>query len=190
MKKNITLDDKSIEYTLKTSRRARYMRLAIYADGNFVVTVPWGLNEQKIERFIAGKAKWILTKLTSFAAAPKPINNQEVVRNYFQYKNQARQLVRQRIDYYNQIYGVKYNKISIKKQKTIWGSCSRQGNLNFNYRLASLPDRLADYIIVHELCHLKEMNHSPRFWCLVAQTMPDYLERRRELKKIRIFAYE
>ena len=190
MKKNITLDDKSIEYTLKTSRRARYMRLAIYADGNFVVTVPWGLNEQKIERFIAGKAKWILTKLTSFTATPKLIENKNSIRDYIQHKNQARQLVRERIGYYNQIYSFKYDKINIKNQKTIWGSCSRQGNLNFNYRLVNLPDRLADYIIVHELCHLKEMNHSPRFWSLVAQTMPDYLERRRELKKIRIFAYE
>lgn len=108
------------------------------------------------------------------------------IKNYLQYKNQARCLVRQRLDYFNQFYNYKYNRVSIKNQRSRWGSCSRLGNLNFNYRLAHLPTELADYIIVHELCHLKEMNHSARFWQLVAQTMPDYLERRRELRKIRI----
>jgi hypothetical protein len=108
------------------------------------------------------------------------------IKNYLQYKNQARCLVRQRLEYYNQFYNFKYYRVSIKDQRSRWGSCSGLGNLNFNYRLASLPDELADYIIVHELCHLKEMNHSARFWRLVAQTIPDYLGRRRELKKIRI----
>ena len=109
-----------------------------------------------------------------------------MLRNYLQHKNQARCLVRQRLDHYNQFYNFKYYRVSIKDQRSRWGSCSRLGNLNFNYRLAYLPDGLVDYIIVHELCHLKEFNHSPRCWQLVVQTIPDYLERRQALRKIRI----
>ena len=107
-------------------------------------------------------------------------------RSYLQNRGPARQLVRQRLEYYNQFYGFQYGRVSIKNQRSRWGSCSKQGNLNFNYRLVNLPSELADYIIVHELCHLKEMNHSARFWRLVVQVMPDYLTRRQKLKKIRI----
>ena len=107
-------------------------------------------------------------------------------RSYLQNKASARQLVRQRLEYYNQFYGFKYNRVSIKNQRSRWGSCSRQGNLNFNYRLVNLPSELSDYIIVHELCHLQEMNHGPSFWNLVAQMVPDYLGRRHALRKIRI----
>jgi len=74
--------------------------------------------------------------------------------------------------------------VSIRNQKTRWGSCSRQKNLSFSYRLFLLPPRFCDYVIVHELCHLKEMNHSPKFWALVARTFPDYKKLRREMKAL------
>jgi predicted metal-dependent hydrolase len=68
--------------------------------------------------------------------------------------------------YYNEHYHFRYNRVSIKMQISRWGSCSRYGNLNFNYGLINLPQELADYVVVHELCHLKEMNHGPKFWAL------------------------
>lgn len=102
---------------------------------------------------------------------------------YLAHKDRALSLVKNRIAHFNQFYNFKFNKINIKNQKTRWGSCSRKGNLNFNYRLALISEKLADYIIVHELCHLGQFNHSKKFWDLVAQTMPDYTEARRELKK-------
>jgi len=95
-------------------------------------------------------------------------------------------LVRDRLDYYNQFYQFKVGQISIRNQRTRWGSCSAKGNLNFNYRLVLIPEKLADYVIVHELCHLGEFNHSADFWALVAKAMPDYREARRELKKIKL----
>lgn len=102
---------------------------------------------------------------------------------YLKYKEVAREIVHRKLEEFNRIYNFKYNKISIKNQKTRWGSCSRSGNINFNYKIALLSDRLADYIIVHELCHLGEFNHSKNFWNLVEKTIPDYAQRREELKK-------
>ncbi len=95
-------------------------------------------------------------------------------------------LAQKRLEYFNKFYGFKINKINIKNQKTRWGSCSKKGNLNFNYKIALVGDGLADYIIVHELCHLKEFNHKQKFWNLVALAIPDYLAIKRELKKNRI----
>ncbi|MBP9822036.1 MAG: M48 family metallopeptidase [Candidatus Pacebacteria bacterium] len=103
-------------------------------------------------------------------------------KEYLAHKESARKLVHERLEYFNQLYNFKYNKVAIRNQKTRWGSCSRRGNLNFSYRLALMEPRLADYIIVHELCHLKEFNHSQNFWDLVAQQFPDYRELRKRLK--------
>ena len=104
---------------------------------------------------------------------------------YIEIKEKARALVHQRLEYYNQFYNFKYNRVAIRNQKSRWGSCSRAGNLNFNYRLAVIDPVLADYVIVHELCHLKELNHSSGFWDLVAETMPNYKYLRTILLKIR-----
>ena len=82
-------------------------------------------------------------------------NRQRANKDYWQYKTIAGHLIHERLEYYNQFYGFQYNRVSVKNQRSRWGSCSRQGNLNFNYRLVNLPSELADYIIVHELCHLK-----------------------------------
>jgi hypothetical protein len=106
----------------------------------------------------------------------------KVPQKYLKYKESARALVNERLQYFNQYYGYKWNKIAIRNQKTRWGSCSKAGNLNFNYKIALLPPRAADYIIVHELCHLKEFNHSQNFWNLVSKTIPDFKEVRKQLK--------
>ncbi|MDP2944335.1 MAG: M48 family metallopeptidase, partial [bacterium] len=84
--------------------------------------------------------------------------------------------------HFNRFYNFKYRRISIRDQKTRWGSCSRTGNLNFSYRVLELTPAAADYIIIHELCHLREFNHCVRFWALVAKTVPDYVRLRRELR--------
>jgi len=108
-----------------------------------------------------------------------------VKKDYLKFKEQALVLAQERLTYFNQFYGFKFNRVSIKNQKTRWGSCSKKGNLNFHYKIALLPERVADYIIVHELCHLKEFNHSQNFWNLVAQSFPDYLSLRNQLKNVK-----
>ncbi len=101
---------------------------------------------------------------------------------YKKHHTQAREIALQKLAHWNQFYNFSYSKVFIRAQKTRWGSCSSKGNLNFNYRLVFLPVELQDYLIVHELCHLGEMNHSSRFWALVEKTIPDYRKLRKRLR--------
>jgi len=183
MKRRIELDKNKIEYTLRTSKRARCLRLSVRCDGNLVVTAPQYLSENAVEQFILQKSKWIIDKLNYFKSMSDRIFFRSSKKDYLENKGKALILTKERIEHFNTVYGLKFNKISIKNQKTRWGSCSRKGNLNFNYKIALIPEKLADYVIVHELCHLKEFNHSAKFWKLVSITMPDYLKLRKELKK-------
>lgn len=105
-------------------------------------------------------------------------------KTYLKYREAARVLAKNRLEHYNQYYKFKVNRIAIKNLKSRWGSASKKGNLNFNYRIALLPPDMADYVIVHELCHLGEFNHSPNFWALVIKTIPDWKIRRAKIKKI------
>src|SRR3989344_4069238 len=95
-------------------------------------------------------------------------------RNYLKFKEHARRIVISRLEYLNQVYNFKYNRVAIRNQRSRWGSCSKKGSLNFNYKLAFLPEKLMDYVIAHELCHLKEFNHSKNFWELVSLTVPNH----------------
>lgn len=97
-------------------------------------------------------------------------------------KLKAKQYLPNRTVFLAEKNGFKFNKITIRGQKTRWGSCSRRGNLSFNYRLMQYPVNVIDYVLIHELCHLKEMNHSKRFWGLVGEILPNYAELRNYLK--------
>src|SRR5438105_4671667 len=90
---------------------------------------------------------------------------------YQKYKHAVLAMAKSQVIHFNQYYNFAINRIAVKNQKTRWGSCSKKGNLNFNYKIYLLPRHLADYVIVHELCHLGEFNHSPAFWKLVAKTI-------------------
>lgn len=109
-----------------------------------------------------------------------------VSKKYLKHKESARELVSRRLEYFNQHYKYKIGRIAIRNQKRRWGSCSSKGNLNFNYKIVLLQPHLADYIIVHELCHLGQFNHSQKFWDLVKETIEDYEKCASELRKIRV----
>ena len=104
-------------------------------------------------------------------------------RDYIKYKEVARVLAKSRIAYYNTLYRFRVNRVAIKNSRSRWGSCSKKGNLNFNYKIALLPAELADYVIVHELCHLQDLNHSKKFWELVGKTIKNYQSLNKKLKK-------
>ena len=103
-------------------------------------------------------------------------------RDYAKYKEHARSLVHARLAHFNQAYQFSWGRVAIRNQKSRWGSCSKRGNLNFSYRIALIAPELADYVIVHELCHLGEFNHSPRFWALVARACPEHRALRARLR--------
>lgn len=105
-------------------------------------------------------------------------------KHYTEHKETARTLVHARLAHWNQFYGHTYNRVAIRNQRSRWGSCSSKQNLNFNYKLIFLPIELVDYVIVHELCHLKHFNHSDAFWSAVAETITDYEIKKQHLRMI------
>ncbi|MBP9717860.1 M48 family metallopeptidase [Candidatus Gracilibacteria bacterium] len=188
IKKYIALTNKTVEYTLKVSKRARRMSMAIFAGGDMVVTAPPTIPQGIIERFIVKKSKWVLSKIDYFKKFPAQLFKSKKVRRqeYLEHKAAALSLAQARIEHFNRHYEFQFNRVTIKNQKTRWGSCSKKGNINFNYRIALLQKELADYVVVHELCHLGQMNHSKKFWALVAETIPKHRELRRELKRVQL----
>lgn len=186
MKKQINLGDKKIYYTLKLSKRARKMRLAIYGDGNFVVTMPQRVDFSFVEKFILSKAEWVVKKMEYFKRNGGSIFTKGSKADFLKHKHNARLFIEERLEHLNSFYEFEFNRVSIRNQKTRWGSCSRKKNLNFNYKIVLLPQHLADYIIVHELCHLCELNHSKDFWNLVAKTVPNHRELRGALRKHKV----
>jgi len=99
------------------------------------------------------------------------------------YRKKAEEVIHDRLQYFNEFYGFYYNRVTLRNQKSRWGSCSRLKNLNFNWRLIMAPIEVIDYVVAHELCHLKEMNHSSRFWALVEKTLPDHKVYRKWFKE-------
>jgi predicted metal-dependent hydrolase len=170
-----------LSYTLKRSLRTRSMRLRVLPGGVVEVTAPWWTGGTLIEQFVARYADKITEAMARMVHVKTlPVSGR---RAYLKHKEDARDFITERVRHWNQFYGHTYERISIKDTKRAWGSCSNKNNLNFSYLLLFLPPELADYIVVHELCHLKEHNHSPRFWALVAHAVPDYKARRSELRK-------
>ncbi|MFA5872189.1 MAG: M48 family metallopeptidase [Parcubacteria group bacterium] len=173
-----------IKYEIRKSSRARNLRLTIYPGGKMVATLPRRAGLDQLEGFILQKADWIRKKiLEARKRGQNGLLTKTSRREYMKLKEDARKLAVSKLREHNQIYNFSYNRIAIRNQKTRWGSCSQKGNLNFNYKIIHLPEKHLDYIIVHELCHLKELNHSVRFWNLVEKIIPDYKKIRKELRQ-------
>jgi len=171
----------NINYKVKKSKQAKYLRLTIYPDASVVLTVPWWTPKFLYTKFIQSKQGWILEQLKKIKVVK--IDNVKKREDYLNNKEKAREIILTRLRELNKFYNYTYKKVAIRDQKTRWGSCSSKGNLNFNYKLLFLDKESLDYIIVHELCHLEEMNHSFRFWALVERVVPEHKRIRRKLKK-------
>jgi predicted metal-dependent hydrolase len=183
MKKKIQINGREITYELRKNGKSKRISIRIQTDASVVVSSPRFVPEIIIKNFLREKSDWIFKKIEEQKArADKRIPGSDKI-DYFKKKAQAGLLIKAKLKKINENYGFKFKRVFIRNQKTRWGSCSRDGNLNFNYKLIYLPDALADYIVAHELCHLKELNHSFRFWSLVERVAPDYKERRKELRR-------
>ncbi len=173
-----------IEIKVIRSNR-RTMSLEITPDGEICVRAPLQMSSEKINAFVTDKENWIRQKLNEVETrkertqAVQPLTQEELNR----LGDLALQVLPERVKLYASLMGVTVNRITIRCQKTRWGSCTKEGNLNFNCLLMLAPEAIQDYVVVHELCHRKEMNHSKRFWAEVEKVLPDYRKREKWLKE-------
>ncbi len=169
------------EYTLIRSKR-KTISLSLDGEGNVIVRAPLRLPLYRIEEFVEKSRPWIDDRREK---QKKTMQNRHVITEQERADGmeRAKTYIPQRVSYYAQRMGVTYGRICIREQKTRWGSCSSKGNLNFNWKLILMPREILDYVVVHELAHRREMNHSASFWRIVEAELPDYRERRRALKE-------
>ena len=166
-----------ISYKLIRSDR-RSIGIQITQEG-VVVRAPRRMTNAEIDRFVQSKRGWIETHLAKMPPAQPKFSNEEIHR----LADEALKRIPERVRHFAPLVGVTYGGITIRNQHTRWGSCSSKGNLNFNCLLMLTPDHVIDYVVVHELCHRLEMNHSPRFWAQVERVLPDYRESLQWLKE-------
>ena len=168
----------TISYQIIRSDR-KTIAIQIQPDGKVLVRAPKRMRMDDIRRFVESKAGWIEKHLSNSTLPNlEKFSDQEIKA----LREKTRELVTERVAHYAPLIGVMYNQIAIRSQHTRWGSCSSKGNLNFNCLLALVPIEVLDYVVVHELCHRKELNHSDRFWNEVARILPDYKIRKKWLK--------
>ena len=168
-----------IEYTLiRASRKTVGIQIK---DGKVIVRAPRRLPKSAIDAFVCKHADWIKSHLAKAQAAqgqPKLTDDERKA-----LASQAKAVIPARVAHYAALLGVEYGRITIRMQKTRWGSCSSKGNLNFNCLLMLAPPEVLDSVVVHELCHRKHMNHSAAFYAEIARVMPDYKSRHAWLKQ-------
>ena len=172
-----------VEYKIIRSSR-KTMAIEIKPDGRVYVRIPNRVSDRQARSFVESKADWLKKNLEKIEERREA---NEAVEKFTEtelkiIKKKAKREIPILVDYYAPLIGVTYNRISIRAQRTLWGSCTADGNLNFNCLLVLLPERVMRYVVVHELCHRKEMNHSKRFWSEVSKILPDYKELRKQLK--------
>ncbi len=166
-----------MEYTIIRSAR-RTIALQIQPDGQVVVRCPYAMGKDAIDTFVAGKSKWLEKHLKNMQCQEPPLLPGQIQALV----SRAKEVIPPKVDYYANMLGVDYGKITVRCQQTRWGSCTTKGNLSFNCLLMLAPPTVLDYVVVHELCHRKQMNHSHAFWEEVAKAIPHYTVPRKWLK--------
>ena len=166
--------------------RRKSIALEITPDARLIVRAPVSIKDAEIDSILRDKRRWIETKIGQVREklkgfAPTRYNSAEIK----ELKHRALALFEERTAAYASCHGFRYKSISLSNASKRWGSCSSLGSLRFNWRLVLAPAEVTDYVIVHELCHLKEQNHSRRFWKRVEEILPDYRERNQWLKQNR-----
>ena len=176
------IDDIQIT-VIKSARKT--IAIQIKPDGKIYVRAPFDMTDSEVYGFVSEKSEWIkknLKKLDNIKQKTKPSN--PLTQNEInELKQKALLCIPQKIEHFADLIGVRPAKITVRNQKTRWGSCSKSGNISINCLVMLMPEKVIDYIVVHELCHLKEMNHSKSFWREVERIIPDYKQRQNWLKE-------
>jgi predicted metal-dependent hydrolase len=161
------------------------LALQVTRDMRVVVRAPFWVSGKEIERFVSEKSAWISEKLAQMSlCAEKTKDAPKFTKGEIaDMTKKAREVITERLSFFAVRMGVKYGKVTVRHQTSRYGSCSSKGNLSFNCVLVLCPDWILDYVVVHELCHLKQMNHSAAFWAEVGALMPNYREAREWLKQ-------
>lgn len=176
-----------IPVTVIKSKRKTWA-VSVEENGEVLLKIPLFATEADINRILDEKSDWIAAhyKKRQDMLKKRPVSTlapaqREALKK--RYVQAAKEYIPKRAAYYRQFTGGEYTRITIREQKTRWGSCSSRGTLSFNWKLMLAPPTVLDYVVVHELCHLKHMDHSREFWAAVENVMPDYKEKRKWLKE-------
>lgn len=179
-KREILID---VIYSARTT-----LGLEVSRDGQVKLRSPRKVSDQTLQKFARQKEAWIIEKYLMMEEKRKAAGEKDLP-DYVKdpaleqvYRQKAKERLNERAAYFARKMGVTYQRISVRAAKTRWGSCSGKGNLNFHWKLILMPPQVLDYVVVHELAHRKEMNHSPAFWSEVEKILPDYKEQRKWLK--------
>lgn len=184
------LEDEGREFLITVKRSSRKtLGLEVKESGEIFARIPSRLSDRNLKSFIEQQREWIIKKsaLVQWEREHRQTTNATPVQNLTsaEIENISRKIV-DRVRFYQKKMGVTVGRVTIRNQKTRWGSCSAKGNLNFNYQIYYLPDELLDYVVVHELAHRRHMNHSEEFWKEVEKYLPMYQQCRKKLREIRM----
>ncbi len=171
-----------MQYRLVRSKR-KSLAIEVTASLEIIVRAPLFLSKSKIERFVAEHEQWAEKAIEKIKEKQKnrpPEPNEQQIKIL---KERARELLPQRVKFYSELMGLAPSKVKITSAKTRFGSCSGKNSLCFSYRLMLYPEAAIDYVVVHELAHIKHKNHGKQFYALVEKYMPDYKQREKLLKK-------
>lgn len=175
-----------MKVTIIKSRR-KTIAIQVNSDLSVTVRAPYSVTEKYIEGFLNKNEAWISKQMNEIKVKKKSVESGNVenvtLDKIKALADQALETIPTRVEYFARIIGVTYGNITIRNQKTRWGSCSSKGNLNFNCLLMLAPPDVLDYVVVHELCHRKQMNHSKAFWSEVEKVFPDYKKSIKWLKE-------
>lgn len=177
----------TIPFTLIKSNRRTYA-ISVDKEGAVTVRVPLAASERYISQMLTERQAWIEEHYSEAKRKASERENSSLTQEQkkaldARYRQAAKEYIPKRVAYFAQFTGGSYKRISIREQKTRWGSCSSKGTLSFHWKLMLAPPAVLDYVVVHELCHLKHMNHSREFWQAVERIMPDYKVHRSWLKE-------
>ncbi|HBP24842.1 MAG TPA: metal-dependent hydrolase [Oribacterium sp.] len=177
-------DGGQLNVYIERSRR-RTIVISVSPKAEIILKLPLHTTDEEVKHILSAHRDWIRTHVEQVQSARKSAENVQplTMEELRKLTAQAARYIPTRVAVYAAQLQVSYGRITIRHQRTRWGSCSMKGNLNFNCLLMEAPPEVLDYVVVHELCHRLEMNHGPRFWALVEQVLPGYREQKTWLRE-------